>query len=81
MDIMEWQEQPNTVFIGHQLIWGNPFGVPLFGRTLCLTKYEEYLRGSPTLMGLLPFLRGGGSAWLLLSPSALSRCRPGQRSE
>lgn len=47
------------VFIGRPSLWGNPFKVGRDGtREEVIEKYREYVKSDPSLMALLPELRG-----------------------
>ena len=53
LNFVEWQKQPNSLFIGRPSPWGNPYKVHIYGRATCIAMYEDYIRGSPELMAML----------------------------
>jgi hypothetical protein len=47
------------IFIGRPSIWGNPFIIGKHGtREQVIEKYREYVLSNPSLMAMLPELRG-----------------------
>lgn len=55
-DFSEWKEQPNTIYIGRNMVayvpgtyaskWQNPFPVKKYGLDKSLELFEEYIRKS-----------------------------------
>ncbi|XP_069142366.1 uncharacterized protein [Argopecten irradians] len=67
-DLEEWVKDHKNVYIGRDMTcyvkgavgskWHNPFKSKSLGRDESVRRYEEYVRGSPTLMAQLGELKG-----------------------